>query len=103
MSVCNRGHGHQMARWGVWLLLSVASVAWAGGGGRMRETLDVNKASLRDDISRFSADRGRNPSSAYPNWAAPADGRERQYDAQGHRRQQGGGAEGRGRSGRARD
>jgi hypothetical protein len=64
---------------------------------------------LRDDISRFNADRGRNPSAAYPNWAAPADARERQFDSQGNRRAQGFGGfggfgEGRGRGGgRGRD
>ncbi|WP_087690089.1 MULTISPECIES: hypothetical protein [unclassified Pandoraea] len=63
------------------LLLVCAYPAWAEGG-RGRDPLDVNKASLREDISRFSADRGRGQS-AYPNWAAPAEPRERQYTPQG--------------------
>lgn len=66
------------------LLLSVGS-AWADGG-RLRDPLDVNKASLREDISRFNADRGR-PQAAYPNWAAPAEPRERQYTPQGEPRE----------------
>ncbi|WP_144265869.1 MULTISPECIES: hypothetical protein [Pandoraea] len=66
------------------LLLVCAYPAWAGGG-RGRDMLDVNKASLREDISRFNADRGRGQS-AYPNWAAPAEPRERQYTPQGEPR-----------------
>ncbi|GAB3627707.1 hypothetical protein PTE30175_02403 [Pandoraea terrae] len=84
------------------LLLSVASLSWADGG-RMRDPLDVNKASLRDAISRFNADRGRGEPE-FPNWAAPADGRERRYDAQGNRREQGYGyGGGNGHGGRRRD
>ncbi|SUA90698.1 hypothetical protein [Pandoraea pulmonicola] len=70
--------------------------AWADGG-RGRDMLDVNKASLREDISRFNADRGR-AQAAYPNWAAPAEPRERQYTPQGMPR--GPRAEGGGRRGR---
>ncbi|VVE08420.1 hypothetical protein PPN31114_02510 [Pandoraea pneumonica] len=77
------------------LLLVCAYPAWAEGG-RGRDPLDVNKASLREDISRFSADRGRGQQ-AYPNWAAPAEPRERQYTPQGAPRgpQGGGGRRGR--------
>ncbi|VVE86532.1 hypothetical protein [Pandoraea bronchicola] len=66
------------------LLLVCAYPAWAEGG-RGRDVLDVNKASLREDISRFNADRGRGQA-AYPNWAAPAEPRERQYTPQGEPR-----------------
>ncbi|VVD63488.1 hypothetical protein PHO31112_00235 [Pandoraea horticolens] len=66
------------------LLFVCAYPAWAGGG-RGRDVLDVNKASLREDISRFNADRGHGQS-AYPNWAAPAEPRERQYTPQGEPR-----------------
>jgi hypothetical protein len=71
------------------LLLVCAYPAWADGG-RGRDPLDVNKASLREDISRFNADRGRGQS-AYPNWAAPAEPRERQYTPQGAPRGERGG------------
>ncbi|BDD91567.1 hypothetical protein OYT13_01775 [Pandoraea sp. XJJ-1] len=81
------------------LLLVCAYPAWAGGG-RGRDMLDLNKASLREDISRFSADRGRGQA-AYPNWAAPAEPRERQYSPQGEPRgSRGGGGGGGGRRGR---
>ncbi|AKJ69348.1 hypothetical protein PATSB16_36350 [Pandoraea thiooxydans] len=35
-----------------------------------------DRASLREDIVRFNADRGQQ---AYPNWAAPADNRARSF------------------------
>ncbi|WP_139133270.1 hypothetical protein [Pandoraea sp. ISTKB] len=80
------------------LLLVCAYPAWADGG-RGREMLDVNKASLREDISRFNADRGRGQA-AYPNWAAPAEPRERQYTSQGEPRGERGGNGGGGRRNR---
>ena len=75
------------------LLLACAYPAWADGG-RRRDMLDTNKASLREDISRFSADRGRGQA-AYPNWAAPAEPRERLYTPQGEPRGPRGGQGGR--------
>lgn len=82
---CRSNEMRARFRWCLLLLLMCASASWAEGG-RGRDPLDVNKASLREDISRFNADRGR-PQDAYPNWAAPADARERRYSSQGEPRQ----------------